>query len=343
MPEATSLLIEEGGRVRRIKLESLPAVVGRDESCEVVITDPAASRRHLRLESAALGCAAVDLGSSNGTTLDGDRIKRVLLKRGAELRIGDAKLTYLGGGADAEPPPQGEAATSAALKRTSPARSVPETDLGRRSDTDATLDGAPPDPGDAAAPIFSPPVSARTKAAANAVSLAIIVALNLGAFYLFKKYTTPEPRPVTYEAPTPPAPVLIDGREPAPPDPEAVARAAWLSTADEVAELVADDRFEGAFNVIKRFLSVHGSTAVAGDALVRIGELRAEKDLRLRNCLDNAETQAKLGSVTTARKIMVLAVKIAGSDPPERLATTEAFVAAAEARAASRPPTPEKK
>ena len=347
MPEATSLLIEEGGRVRRIKLESLPAVVGRDEACEVVLADPAASRRHLRLEAASLGLAAVDLGSSNGTMMDGARIKKVLLRRGAELRIGDAKITYLGGGADAAAP-AGEDDALAALKRAAAARSVAESEPGRRpaaSDRPNRADGAD---GETAAPaVPAPPVSGRTKAAANALSLVIIVALNLGAFYVFKRYTAPAsaPQPPAYEA-APPRPVLIEGRESAPPDPDAAARAAWRNAAEEAGLLVADDRFDGAFGVIKGFLSTYGGSGVAGEAHARIEELRAGRDLRLRNCLDNAESQAKFGATATARKIMALAVKIAGSDPPERLAATEAVVAAAEAAAAaaaSRPKPGEKK
>ena len=45
-------------------------VIGRDDSCDVVLDDTAVSRRHLRLDlSEDGGCQVIDLGSKNGTFL----------------------------------------------------------------------------------------------------------------------------------------------------------------------------------------------------------------------------------------------------------------------------------
>jgi membrane-bound lytic murein transglycosylase D len=64
--------------------------IGREEGCEVRIEGSArVSRRHteVRLEDGAWW--VVDLGSSNGTFLDGNRIERAPLAEAAELRLGD--------------------------------------------------------------------------------------------------------------------------------------------------------------------------------------------------------------------------------------------------------------
>ncbi len=57
--------------------------VGRDLGCSLVLEDPRVSRRHARLEWTGTGWTLEDLGSKNGTTLNG------LPATGAELGDGD--------------------------------------------------------------------------------------------------------------------------------------------------------------------------------------------------------------------------------------------------------------
>lgn len=65
-----------------------PLVVGRD--CEgLLIADPEVSRRHLELNSADGGVWCTDLGSTNGTFLDGERISEpAVLTPGAFVTLG---------------------------------------------------------------------------------------------------------------------------------------------------------------------------------------------------------------------------------------------------------------
>lgn len=49
-------------------------VVGRDRSCDVVLADPLVSRRHARLTDLHRAITLEDLGSSNGTYVNGERI-----------------------------------------------------------------------------------------------------------------------------------------------------------------------------------------------------------------------------------------------------------------------------
>jgi FHA domain len=64
------------------------AVVGRDPSCEIVVSDGSVSRRHARLERRAGAWWVVDQGSANGTYLNSLRIAEQALKHGQELRFG---------------------------------------------------------------------------------------------------------------------------------------------------------------------------------------------------------------------------------------------------------------
>lgn len=63
-------------------------VVGRDPSCEIVVTDGSVSRRHARLERRAGAWWVVDQGSANGTYVNSLKIAEQALKNNQELRFG---------------------------------------------------------------------------------------------------------------------------------------------------------------------------------------------------------------------------------------------------------------
>jgi hypothetical protein len=64
------------------------AVVGRDPTCDIVVSDGSVSRRHARLERRGDGWVVVDQGSANGTFLDSQRVIENPLRTGQELRFG---------------------------------------------------------------------------------------------------------------------------------------------------------------------------------------------------------------------------------------------------------------
>jgi len=67
-------------------------VVGADPSADVVLSDPAVSRRHCSLVPKEDGFEVSDLGSRNGTLLDGVSLQKALVPVGAVLRIGGSLL-----------------------------------------------------------------------------------------------------------------------------------------------------------------------------------------------------------------------------------------------------------
>jgi len=64
------------------------SLVGRDPSCEVVVTDGSVSRRHARLEKRGGAWFVVDQGSANGTYINSLKVAEHPLKNGQELRFG---------------------------------------------------------------------------------------------------------------------------------------------------------------------------------------------------------------------------------------------------------------
>ncbi|KFE67125.1 sigma 54-interacting transcriptional regulator [Hyalangium minutum] len=67
--------------------------VGSDSASDLVLTDPTVSRRHLEIERTAKGLLLRDLGSRNGTYLDGRQVIQVVLQSGDKVQLGKTKLS----------------------------------------------------------------------------------------------------------------------------------------------------------------------------------------------------------------------------------------------------------
>ncbi len=83
VPQMTLVIIDGGGAERELSVTSL-AVIGRDPSVELVIVDADVSARHASLTPLEAGFAIEDLGSTNGTFVNGRR-----LAAAQEIRAGD--------------------------------------------------------------------------------------------------------------------------------------------------------------------------------------------------------------------------------------------------------------
>lgn len=89
---------KEGSRVLFVRSESQQGrefevsdvvVMGRSDETDVVIDDPYASEFHLRLVSQENGMMLHDLGSTNGTYVNGRRVSAPTeLKRGDTIQVG---------------------------------------------------------------------------------------------------------------------------------------------------------------------------------------------------------------------------------------------------------------
>jgi pSer/pThr/pTyr-binding forkhead associated (FHA) protein len=93
------------------RLGSGVTVAGRQDGCQLVIRSSQVSRRHCEIVETDGRLAVRDLGSANGTFVNGERVEgRRELKPGDELMIGDVKFRVdpastadAGGSAIAEP------------------------------------------------------------------------------------------------------------------------------------------------------------------------------------------------------------------------------------------------
>lgn len=103
MPEDTSLIplgglvVEKGADAGLVvAVGERPVTVGRETSCEVRLTDTSSSRRHFRIAPTAEGGLALeDLGSANGTFVNGDRVGRVDLHPGDVIGLGETTIRFL--------------------------------------------------------------------------------------------------------------------------------------------------------------------------------------------------------------------------------------------------------
>ncbi|MBN1530142.1 MAG: trypsin-like peptidase domain-containing protein [Thermoleophilaceae bacterium] len=74
-------------------------VIGRADDCDITVPDGKVSRHHAALEPGADGrVSLVDLGSSNGTFLDGRRVESAEIDGQAQIQVGDTVLVSSPGG-----------------------------------------------------------------------------------------------------------------------------------------------------------------------------------------------------------------------------------------------------
>jgi Protein of unknown function (DUF3662)/Inner membrane component of T3SS, cytoplasmic domain len=79
----------------RIPLAAGPVVIGRMPGCEVVLADANVSRRHAEIAPAGGGFVVRDLGSTNGTKVNGLRIETERNLNGGDIvSVGNTHLRY---------------------------------------------------------------------------------------------------------------------------------------------------------------------------------------------------------------------------------------------------------
>ena len=90
-PRPTPLLEIDG---RRIPLSRPVTVVGRAGDVDVPLDDAGVSRRHAEIHVGDAGARVVDLGSTNGTFVDGERVTSGELRDGSTITVGRSRLVF---------------------------------------------------------------------------------------------------------------------------------------------------------------------------------------------------------------------------------------------------------
>ena len=91
---AASLVVHEDGESRTVVLASDAITIGRLPECQVTINDKGASRRHAQIRHANGTYVLTDLGSTNGTRLNGQTIQTRELADGDRITIGTTTLEF---------------------------------------------------------------------------------------------------------------------------------------------------------------------------------------------------------------------------------------------------------
>ncbi|MCW2954801.1 MAG: domain containing protein [Conexibacter sp.] len=90
--EARALIVLDG---KRLVVGPEGATIGRSRECDVVLADANVSRRHAEVRPRGDGWMLVDLGSTNGVSVNGTRVERPqLLAAGDRIEAGTTVMTF---------------------------------------------------------------------------------------------------------------------------------------------------------------------------------------------------------------------------------------------------------
>jgi DNA-binding NtrC family response regulator len=89
------LIVKGPDRGEAIAIGDLAMTVGSGPGNDVLLSDPTISRRHLQIEPRIEGVILRDLGSTNGSFVQGARFQELTLGFGTEVTIGQTVLKYV--------------------------------------------------------------------------------------------------------------------------------------------------------------------------------------------------------------------------------------------------------
>jgi DNA-binding NtrC family response regulator len=89
------MIVKGPDRGEMIDVGPSPITLGSGHGCSVLLSDPTVSRRHLEIASGPEGVMLRDLGSTNGSFVQGARFQELTLGFGTEVTIGKTVLKYV--------------------------------------------------------------------------------------------------------------------------------------------------------------------------------------------------------------------------------------------------------
>ena len=97
--QVPSLVLLGGALSRRFPLSPAgPQVVGKAPGCQIYLNVSRMSRRHCQLEVSGDDVSLRDLGSTNGTLVNGRQVQQHLLRDGDRIQAGEALLVFVKAG-----------------------------------------------------------------------------------------------------------------------------------------------------------------------------------------------------------------------------------------------------
>jgi len=96
--EGPVLVVSKGPQLgERFFIEQPVLTVGRDPEADIFLNDMTVSRSHARFELTAGELSVIDLGSLNGTYVNGMCVDRAALSSGDVVQIGTFQMVYFSG------------------------------------------------------------------------------------------------------------------------------------------------------------------------------------------------------------------------------------------------------
>jgi len=91
-PREKALLLIDG---KRLVVGPAGVTVGRSRQCDVVLSDPNVSRRHAEIRPHGDAWVLTDLGSTNGSLINGRRVEGPeVIRTGDEIELGTSVITF---------------------------------------------------------------------------------------------------------------------------------------------------------------------------------------------------------------------------------------------------------
>jgi pSer/pThr/pTyr-binding forkhead associated (FHA) protein len=92
---AELIVLDTGGEPKeRISITQTPVTIGRLSTNDVVLSDPNVSRRHAELRRSGDDWVLADLGSTNGTLVNGKLAREHTLEHGDRISFGTSELVF---------------------------------------------------------------------------------------------------------------------------------------------------------------------------------------------------------------------------------------------------------
>jgi len=79
----------------RIEIGRHEIVIGRDDDCRIYLPLANVSRRHARIFPRGEEVILEDIGSTNGTYVNGVKITRCFLRNNDQIRVGETRIQFL--------------------------------------------------------------------------------------------------------------------------------------------------------------------------------------------------------------------------------------------------------
>ena len=94
--EGEAELVVVGSKRRPYPLAKDSLSIGRLDSCDIVLSDAGVSRKHAEVRREGDEWVVIDLGSTNGTVVNGQPVRRHRLAAGDRIEVGETVIEYHG-------------------------------------------------------------------------------------------------------------------------------------------------------------------------------------------------------------------------------------------------------